>query len=100
MRGLKELYSENEYTILAKNRLVLIKDLSQSIDFITSKVEEMVEARKLANKIEHARDRAVAYANTVFPFLEEVRNHVDKVELIVDNELWPLPKYRELLFTR
>jgi glutamine synthetase len=60
----------------------------------------MLEARKQANTIEHAREKALAYAIKVFPFFDEIRYHIDKLELIVDNEKWPLPKYRELLFVR
>ena len=60
----------------------------------------MVEARKEANKIEDTRKKADAYSKIVFPFLDDIRYHVDKLELIVDNEKWPLAKYRELLFTR
>ena len=60
----------------------------------------MVEARKVANKIECEREKAIAYCETVVPFLEEIRYHIDKLELMVDNEMWTLPKYRELLFIR
>ena len=60
----------------------------------------MVEARKKANKVEDIMDKAEVYDKTVRPYLETVRFHIDKLELIVDNEKWPLPKYRELLFVR
>ena len=60
----------------------------------------MIEARKVANKIEDEREKAFAYEQTVRPFLDEIRYHVDKLEMIVDDEIWALPKYRELLFTR
>jgi len=60
----------------------------------------MVEARKVANKIEDSRKRADEYSKKVKPYLADIRYHIDKLELIVDNEMWPLPKYRELLFTR
>jgi len=60
----------------------------------------MIEARKRANVIEEVTEKAKAYDETVRPFLEDIRYHIDKLELIVDNELWPLPKYRELLFVR
>ena len=60
----------------------------------------MVEARKVANRIENEREKAIAYHDTVAPLMEEIRYHVDKLETIVDDELWPLPKYRELLFIR
>jgi glutamine synthetase len=63
-------------------------------------VEKMVEARKKANRIECEREKAIAYHDNVAPYLEKIRYHVDKLEEVVDDELWPLPKYRELLFIR
>jgi glutamine synthetase len=60
----------------------------------------MIEARKVANVIEDGREKAYAYDNTVKPYLEDIRTHIDKLELIIEDELWPLPKYRELLFNR
>ena len=60
----------------------------------------MVKARKAANKIEDEREKAIAYHDTVAPCLDKIRYHIDKLELMVDNEMWPLPKYRELLFIR
>ena len=60
----------------------------------------MIEARKEANKIESEREKAKAYHDTVAPLMDEIRYHIDKLELMVDNEMWPLPKYRELLFIR
>jgi len=63
-------------------------------------VGKMIEARKKCNVIEGETEKAYAYDKEVRPYLEEVRKHIDKLELIVDNEMWPLPKYRELLFFR
>jgi glutamine synthetase len=60
----------------------------------------MVNARKVANKIEDEREKAIAYHDSVEPFLGKIRSYIDKLELMVDNELWPLPKYRELLFIK
>jgi len=60
----------------------------------------MVDARKVANKLEGAREQAIAYHDTVAPYFNEIRYSIDKLELIVDNEMWTLPKYRELLFIR
>jgi glutamine synthetase len=60
----------------------------------------MIEARKVANKIESEREKAIAYHDTVFPYFDKIRHQVDQLEMIVDDELWPLPKYRELLFIR
>jgi len=99
-QGLKNLYAEEEYNILASRRLKLIKEISEHIEFIEVNVSEMLEARKQANVVEEARERALAYATIIFPYFDEIRYHIDKLELIVDNEKWPLPKYRELLFIR
>ena len=60
----------------------------------------MVEARKVANRIRDERQKAIAYHDTVFPCLDEIREHIDQLELIVDDQMWTLPKYRELLFIR
>jgi glutamine synthetase len=100
VKGLKELFSEKEYQELAAERLALIKEISERVAIIGSKVDEMVEARKVANKIDNASDMAMAYATKIFPFFDTIRYHIDKLELIVDNEMWPLPKYREMLFVR
>ena len=67
---------------------------------IKEKANAMVEARKVANLIEDERAKAIAYRETVEPYMEEIRYHVDKLELMIDNEIWPLPKYRELLFIK
>jgi glutamine synthetase len=99
-RGMKELFSPAEYKTLASARLELIKRISVHISTIKAKVFEMTEARKLANKIEDTREKAQAYYAQVVPFLEEIRYHIDKLEEVVDNEIWPLPKYSELLFAR
>lgn len=99
VKGLKEVFGD-EFKTLAGNRLDIIREISEHVTFIKNKVNEMVEARKLANKIEDEVEKAFAYDKEVRPFLEEIRYHIDKLELIVDDELWPLPKYRELLFNR
>jgi glutamine synthetase len=100
VRGLKELFGEKEFKEIAGARLELIRTISQHISYIKAKVAEMIEARKKANKIEDERERAMEYATKIFCYLDDIRYHVDKLELIVDDEYWPLPKYRELLFTR
>jgi len=100
VKGLKEIFNEKEYKELAAERLALIKEISERVAIIGNKVEEMIDARKLANKIEHAREMSIEYSTKVFPYFDEIRYHIDKLELIVDNEMWPLPKYRELLFIR
>ncbi len=80
--------------------LNLIQEIASHTSFITEHVSKLIEARKVANKLEEEREKAIAYHDTVAPLLEEIRYHVDKLELIVDDELWPLPKYREMLFIR
>ena len=85
---------------LNANNLKLIEQISENSAFITENVEKLTDARRVANKIESAREKAIAYHDTVAPLLESIRYHIDKLELIVDDELWPLPKYREMLFIR
>ncbi len=97
---LKEIFPEEKASKISANNLSIIEKISSHESFIVENVEKLVEARKVANKIECEREKAIAYHDTVAPYLEAIRYHVDKLELIVDDELWPLPKYRELLFIR
>jgi len=99
VKGLKEIFGD-EYKKLAGTRVELINEISGHISAIEEKVFNMVEARKKANVIENGKDKAYAYDRDVRPYLEDIRDHIDKLELIVEDELWPLPKYRELLFNR
>jgi glutamine synthetase len=100
VKNLKEVFSESEFEEMASGRKALIKEISAHISAIKSLVNDMTEARKEANAIEHSVDKAKAYDEKVLPYLNEIRYHIDKLELTVDNEMWPLPKYRELLFIR
>ena len=100
VKGLKSVLDMQTYGKLSKNQLEIITEISEHIDKIKSYVNEMVETRKNANKVESPEEKAFAYCNTVLPFFDKVRYHVDKLELLIDDESWPLPKYRELLFTR
>jgi len=100
VRNIKEVFSADEFEQLAGARKDLIREISGHISAIKAKRYEMIEARKKANVIEDIVDKAKSYDETVLPFLADIRYHIDKLELIVDNELWPLPKYRELLFVR
>ncbi|RDV16343.1 glutamine synthetase type III [Pontibacter diazotrophicus] len=95
VRGLKELGLEDEYT---RSTVEAIKTMSRHISSIQQNVNDMVEARKVANKVEDARDRAIMYNENIFSFFDKIRYSVDKLELMVDDEDWPLVKYRELLF--
>ncbi len=83
---------------LSANNIALIQQIAEHASYITEHVEKLVEARKVANRIESEREKAIAYHDTVAPLIEDTRYHVDKLELIVDDEIWPLPKYREMLF--
>jgi glutamine synthetase len=100
VKGLKEIYNNTEYERLAGARKEVIVTISDHISMIKKLVSEMVDARRKANVIEDNYKKAIAYESKVKPYLDEIRNHIDKLELVVDNEMWPLPKYRELLFTR
>lgn len=94
------IFSAEEAKKLCSNDRDLIKEIEAHTVFIKDHTYAMIEARKVANKIEDARAKAVAYHDTVAPALDEIRYHIDKLELIVDDEMWTLPKYRELLFIR
>ncbi len=96
--GLKNIFGA-DYKNLAKEQIDLIKKISSHIEGINSKVEEMTDARRKANKLKGQKS-ADAYCNKVKPYFNEIRYHCDKLEMMVDDELWPLAKYRELLFTR
>ena len=97
---MKELFPAEKASRLSAENMKLIEEIAERTIFITEHVEAMVEARKVANKIESEREKAIAYHDTIAPTLEEIRYHIDKLELIVDNQMWTLPKYRELLFIR
>ncbi|HEX9150784.1 MAG TPA: glutamine synthetase type III, partial [Flavobacterium sp.] len=99
VKGLKDIFGD-EFKTIAKEQIVLIKDISKHIEGINSKVVEMTNERKKANVMTDAQEMAEAYCNNVKPYFEIIREHCDKLELLVDNELWTLTKYRELLFTK
>jgi glutamine synthetase len=96
----RDIFPADKTQKISKENLHLIELISDHESFIVENVEKMVEARKVANRIESEREKAIAYHDTVAPLLEDIRYHVDKLETIVDDEAWPLPKYRELLFIR
>jgi glutamine synthetase len=97
--GLKEIFGK-EFEKIAKEQIIIIKEISGHIEGINSKVEEMTDARKKANALTDAQKMAESYCDNVKPYFDEIREHCDKLELIVDDEIWTLTKYRELLFTR
>ncbi len=96
----KNIYSEEKSREISGQDMEIIEDIAEHINAIKMKVDAMVEARKVSNKIEDEREKALSYCENVAPYLDEIRYHIDKLELTVDNEMWTLPKYRELLFIR
>ncbi|HOV71280.1 MAG TPA: glutamine synthetase III [Dysgonamonadaceae bacterium] len=96
---MKTVFDEAKAAELSKEDASLIEEIATHIAAIKKNVDDMVEARKVANKIEDAREKAIAYHDAVLPYFNVIRYHVDKLELVVDDQMWPLPKYRELLFT-
>ncbi|MBI1227309.1 MAG: glutamine synthetase type III [Bacteroidetes bacterium] len=97
--GLKEIFGTG-FKKLAEQQMSLIEEISTHINTIKKNVDAMIDERRKANVIEHADKRADAYCNKVKPYFDTIRYHCDKLELLVDDELWPLTKYRELLFTK
>ena len=97
---IRSLFSEDKAVLLCGKDLDIIEEIGHRELAIKEKVEEMIEARKKANKIADEREKAIAYHDTVAPKFDEIRYHIDKLELIVDDQMWTLPKYRELLFIR
>ena len=97
---IKTLFSEEKFKEISKQDLSTIEKMAYHMSIIKNEVDEMVNARKEANRISAEREKAIAYHDNIVPRMETIRYHIDKLELMVDNEMWPLPKYRELLFIR
>lgn len=97
---IKSLFPDEEGDKLLKADKNTIEDLAYHMAMIQEECKEMREARKKANALESEREKAIAYHDNVVPLMEKIRKHIDKLELMVDNEMWPLPKYREMLFIR
>ena len=97
---MKGLFPADEAEHLSSENLAIIRKISEHTIYIKEHVDAMVEARKVANKIADEREKAIAYHDNISPMLEQIRYHIDKLELIVDDQMWTLPKYRELLFIR
>ncbi|MCQ2607447.1 MAG: glutamine synthetase III [Bacteroidales bacterium] len=95
-----QVYEHTKAAKLSAHDNSTIESLSEHIAAVKDYVEQMVDARKVANKITDERQKAFAYQETVLPFFDKIRYHADKLEMIVDDEMWSLPKYRELLFIR
>ncbi|QIE60529.1 glutamine synthetase type III [Rasiella rasia] len=99
VQGIKDIYGKS-FKTHAGEQMELIEAISGHIAKINKGITDMINERKKANKIDDAEKRAFAYCDKVKPYFEEIRYHCDKLELLVDDEIWPLTKYRELLFTR
>ncbi len=98
VQGLKAIFDAKAFAKAAGAQLEIIQEISEHVTIIKNSIDEMIEARKTANKISDAKKLAVAYCYKVQPFFETIRYHADKLELLVDDEMWSLPKYREMLF--
>ena len=97
VRGVKEIFGD-EYKTLCSSEFATLKKISSYINDISRDVEELVESRKRANRIADIAQRAKVYSKEVKAYMDKVRYSADHLEMIVDDEMWPLPKYRELLF--
>ena len=100
IEAMLRIFGEDEGKALTARNMKIVREIAERTQKIETYVEELVAARKVANKIESEHDKAIAYYDTVEPKMEEIRYNIDKLELIVSDELWTLPKYRELLFIR
>ncbi len=100
VQAMFDIFPTEKATMLTSRNMKLIEEIAERTRNIETQVEELVNARKVANKIEGEREKAIAYHDTIAPKLESIRYQVDKLELLVSDELWTLPKYRELLFIR
>jgi len=98
VQGLKEILDEKTFYTAAQAQVEIITDISEHVTIIKKSVDEMIEARKVANKIDDHRKQAAEYCHKVQAFFQVIRYHADKLELLVDDEIWCLPKYREMLF--
>ena len=96
--GVKQVFSESEAAALNEQDLQLIRRIENHTGAIVTRVEEMNKERAHANHIDNQRERAITFHDRVVPLMEDIRSHVDDLEMVIDDQLWPLPKYRELLF--
>jgi len=95
-----QLFDAKEAKDMSAENVAIVRKIAKHTAYIKEHVDQMVDARKVANRIESEREKALAYHDNIAPMLEEIRRHIDKLELIVDDRMWTLPKYRELLFIR
>jgi glutamine synthetase len=97
---MKDVFSQEKAERLSARNMKLIEEIAERTEKIERLAEELTDARRVANRIESIHQRAIAYHDTVCPKMEAIRYEIDKLELIVEDGLWTLPKYRELLFIR
>ena len=95
-----DIFPKEKAANLTSRNVKIIEEIAERTQIIETGVEELIAARKVANKIESVHEKAIAYHDTVEPKMAEIRYQIDKLELVVADELWTLPKYRELLFIR
>ena len=100
LRGLRETFSPEEYELLGADRREVVKNIQLRLLSIKQLVHEMTEARHIANRLSSQVEKAYSYEENVNPYMEKIREHIDQLEMEIDDEIWPLPKYRELLFTK
>lgn len=100
VKSMMEIFGQEEGRVLSARNTAILKEIAERTQLIETGVEELVQARKVANKIECQRDRSIAYHDHIVPKMEMIRYQIDKLEMIVSDEIWTLPKYRELLFIR
>ena len=100
VQGLISILGETAGREAAKTQIELVSKISEHLNSMKSHADKMLDERKKANSIEHAEDKAIAYCDNVKVHFDDIRYHADKLELLVDDELWPMPKFREMLFTR
>jgi glutamine synthetase len=100
VKGMMDVMGEKEAKELCRTQITLIREISKHLNQLKDLTDKMLAERKAANNIEDMEERALAYCDKVKPYFADIRYHADKLELLVDDELWPLPKMRELLFTK
>ena len=100
VKGLRDVLDSKTFVKLSKNQLQSIKEISEHVSEIKSLILSMVGKKETVNAIEDIEAKAIAYATEILPYFSQIRGHVDQLEMLVDDDLWPLPKYRELLFIR
>jgi glutamine synthetase len=100
VQGMKDVFPADRAERLSARNLQLIEEIAERTERIEQLVEELTDARRVANRLQDIHKRAIQYHDTVCPKMEDIRQEIDKLEMIVEDGLWTLPKYRELLFIR